>query len=62
MCTFSKCSEVLIMANVLKVPRMICVGSKAMFAVSIDLFTNINRNIQQTDMLCVLDVPDFYIS
>ena len=30
---------------------MICVGSKAMLAVSIDLFTNISRNIRQTDML-----------
>ena len=30
---------------------MICVGSKAMLAISIDLFTNISRNVQQTDML-----------
>ena len=30
----------------------------AMFAVSIDLFTNISRNLQQTDMLNVLDWPD----
>ena len=32
-----------------------------MSAVSIDLFTNISRNLQQTDMLSVLDWPDqFY--
>ena len=32
-----------------------------MSAVSIDLFTNISRNVQQTDMLSVLDWPDqFY--
>ena len=29
-----------------------------MSAVSIDLFTNISRNVQQTDMLSVLDWPD----
>ena len=29
-----------------------------MSAVSIDLFTNISRNLQQTDMLSVLDWPD----
>ena len=29
-----------------------------MSAVSIDLFINISRNIQQTDMLSVLDWPD----
>ena len=53
MCTFSKCSEVLIICYVLKAP----VGSKAMSAVSIaiDLFTNISQNIQQTDMLSALD-------
>ena len=34
----------------------------AMFAVSIDLFTNISRNVQQADMLSVLDWLDFYIS
>ena len=67
MCTFSKCNEVrtisfVTFANVLKVPRMICTISMAMFAVSIDLFTNISRNVQQTDMLSVLDWPDFYIS
>ena len=28
-----------------------------MSAVSIDLFTNISRNLQQTDMLSVLDWP-----
>ena len=32
-----------------------------MSAVSIDLFTNISRNLKQTDMLSVLDWPDqFY--
>ena len=40
---------------------MICIGSKAMFAVIIDLFTNISRNIQQPDTLSVLVWPDFYI-
>ena len=29
-----------------------------MSAVSIDLFTNISRNLKQTDMLSVLDWPD----
>ena len=29
-----------------------------MSAVSIDLFTNISRNLQQADMLSVLDWPD----
>ena len=29
-----------------------------MSAVSIDLFINISRNLQQTDMLSVLDSPD----
>ena len=29
-----------------------------MSVVSIDLFTNISRNIQQTDMFSVLDWPD----
>ena len=29
-----------------------------MSAVSIDLFTNISRNLKQTDMLRVLDWPD----
>ena len=29
-----------------------------MSAVSIDLFTNISRNLQQRDMLSVLDWPD----
>ena len=67
--TFSKCSEVLIisyffvkLANVLKVLRMICFGSKAMLAVSTHLFTNISRNVQQTDMLSVLDWGHFYMS
>ena len=41
---------------------MIYIGSKAMFAVIIDLVTNISRNVQQPDMLSVLDWPDFYIS
>ena len=32
-----------------------------MYAVSIDLFIDINRNVQQRDMLSVLDWPDqFY--
>ena len=29
-----------------------------MSAVSIDLYTNISRNLKQTDMLSVLDWPD----
>ena len=63
MCTFSQCSEVLIISLInLQMLLKALVGSKAMSAVSVTLFTNISRKVQQADMLSVLDWPDFYIS